>query len=91
MVDVLLGLLFLIAKCYIIVRESAYAYMYPDFYLNCLLAVIVIVSVLCLFLVVLWVGLQCVILTFPGHTHLLFSMRIFKITMYLREYDTKPV
>ena len=29
------------------------------------------VSVLCLFLAVLSVGLQCVILAFSGHTHLL--------------------
>ena len=29
----------------------------------------VAVSVLCLFLTVSWVGLQCVIVAFPGHTH----------------------
>ena len=28
----------------------------------------VTVSVLCLFLTVQWVGLQCVIVAFPGHT-----------------------
>ena len=28
-------------------------------------------SVLCFFLVVPWVGLQCVIVSFSGHTHLL--------------------
>ena len=27
----------------------------------------------CLFLTVLWVGLQCVNVSFPGHTHLLFK------------------
>ena len=32
------------------------------------------VVVLCLFLNVLWVGLQCVILAVPGHTHLLFKL-----------------
>ena len=32
------------------------------------------VSVLCLFLTVPWVGLQCVIVAFPGHTHLLFHV-----------------
>ena len=32
------------------------------------------VNVLCLFLVVLWVGVQCVILAFPSHTHLLFHV-----------------
>ena len=26
------------------------------------------------FLTVLWVGLQCVIMVFPDHTHLLFSL-----------------
>ena len=30
-----------------------------------------IVSVLWLFLTVLWVGLQCVIVVFPDHTHFL--------------------
>ena len=30
------------------------------------------VSELCLFLVMPWGGLQCVIVVFPGHTHLLF-------------------
>ena len=33
---------------------------------------IVIINVLWLFLTVLWVGLQCVIVVFPDHTHLLF-------------------
>ena len=28
------------------------------------------VIVYCLFLTVIWVGLQCVIVSFPGHTHL---------------------
>ena len=35
---------------------------------------IVTIYVLWLFLTVLWVGLQCVILVFPDHTHLLFSV-----------------
>ena len=30
------------------------------------------VSVLCLFLVVPWICLQCVIVVFPGHTHCLY-------------------
>ena len=34
------------------------------------------VKVLYLFLMVPWVGLQCVILAFPGHTHLLCHMLI---------------
>ena len=33
----------------------------------------VAVGFLYLFLVVQWVGLQCVIVAFPGHIHLLFS------------------
>ena len=33
----------------------------------------VAVSVLCLFLTVLWFGLVCVIVVFPDHTHLLFQ------------------
>ena len=83
MVDVLHELLFQITKCHIIVRESAYAYMYPEsqFHFNCLLAVIVVASILCRFRTVPWVGLQCVIVAFPCLTHLFFSMRIFEITM----------
>ena len=34
---------------------------------------IVTISVLWLFFTVPWVGLQCVIVVFPGHTHLLFN------------------
>ena len=41
-------------------------------YFNCLL--MAFDSVLCLFLAVLWVGLQCVIVAFPNHTHLLFHV-----------------
>ena len=33
---------------------------------------LVSVNVLWLFLTVMWVGLQCVIVVFPGHTHLPF-------------------
>ena len=32
------------------------------------------VIMLCLFLGVLWVGLPCVIVAFPGHTHLHFKL-----------------
>ena len=32
------------------------------------------VSVLCLFLMVSWVGLQCIIVALPGHTHFYFVM-----------------
>ena len=34
---------------------------------------IVAIHVLLLFLTVPWVGLQCVIVVFPDHTHLLFA------------------
>ena len=51
---------------------------------------------LCLFLTVPWVGLQCVIVVFPGHTHLLFAVcprakhfhlvaRYCKLGFYFRE------
>ena len=33
------------------------------------------VSVLCLFLNVSWVGLQCMIMALPGHNHLLFGLQ----------------
>ena len=35
-----------------------------------LIVLLMAVSALCLFLTMLWVGLQCVNVTFPGHTHL---------------------
>ena len=37
---------------------------------------LVTVSFLCLLLTVRWVGLGCVIVAFPGHTHLLFKDNI---------------
>ena len=36
---------------------------------------VVAVGVLLLFLTVLWVGLRCVIVVFPGHAHLLFCQK----------------
>ena len=36
---------------------------------------LVTVNVLWLFLTVSWVGMQCVIVVFPDHTHLLFERR----------------
>ena len=35
-----------------------------------------VVSVLCLLLPVPWVGLQCVIVAFPGHIHLFFEVQV---------------
>ena len=36
---------------------------------------IVTINVMCLFLTVPWVGLQCVIVVFPDHTHVLFDTK----------------
>ena len=46
------------------------------------------VSVLFLFLAVSWVGLQCVIVVFAGHTHFLFSSADFfsKINCFKRYF-----
>ena len=41
------------------------------------------VSVLWLFLMVPWVGLQCVILVFPDHTHLIFTFQIQEFSMLI--------
>ena len=35
-----------------------------------LLELLIVFGALCLFLAVSWVGLQCVIVAFPGHTYL---------------------
>ena len=35
-----------------------------------LLGLLIVFGALCLFLAVSWVGLQCVIVAFPGHTYL---------------------
>ena len=40
------------------------------------------VSILCLLLTVLWVGMQCEIVTFPGHTHLLFMLSLSSIQLF---------
>ena len=42
---------------------------------------LVTVSVLWLFLSVLWVSLQCVIVVFPDHTHLRFSMKLLVLVL----------
>ena len=41
------------------------------------------VRVLCLFLRVPWVCLQCVIMVFPGHTHVLVILSIDQLLCYL--------
>ena len=40
---------------------------------------IVTINVLWLFLTVPWVGLQCVIVVFPDHTHLLFKVSLMRL------------
>ena len=42
----------------------------------------VAVIVLCFFLKVQWIGLLCVIVAFPGHTHLPFSFMIYHFLSY---------
>ena len=37
---------------------------------------LVTVNILCLFLAVPWVGLRCVLVVFPDHTHLLYENRL---------------
>ena len=44
---------------------------------------LVTVNVLCLFLTVPWIGLQCVIVVFPDHTHLLFGLKKFAANLPL--------
>ena len=44
---------------------------------------IVTINVLWLFLTVPWVGLQCVIVVFPDHTHLLFALRNINIKILM--------
>ena len=45
---------------------------------------IVTVKVMWLFLTVPWVGLQCVIVVFPDHTHLLFKRKSLLLYMLCR-------
>ena len=49
-----------------------------------LLALFLVFGALCLFLTVSWVGLQCVIVAFPGHTYLfLGTLHMFVSLSYL--------
>ena len=43
---------------------------------------IVTINVLWLFLTVLWVGLQCVIVVFPDHTHFLIMLTYLEVLRY---------
>ena len=45
------------------------------------------VSVLCLFLTVPWVGLQCVIVAFPSHTHFVFTALFQSINQLQKDID----
>ena len=49
------------------------------------------VSVLCLLLVVLWIGLQCVIVAFPGHTHFLIQSKLFITSLVITEYSISDI
>ena len=42
---------------------------------------LVTVNVLRLFLTVLWVGLLCVIVAYPDHTHLLYDQNVYRTSM----------
>ena len=46
------------------------------------------VGVLCLFLMVPWVGLQCVNVAFPGHTYLRVAFQIHLVSMLLPPLST---
>ena len=39
-----------------------------------LLVLLIVFGALCLFLTMSWVGLQCVLVAFPGHTYLFFEV-----------------
>ena len=52
----------------------------PLLYILCL----VTVNVLWLFLTVRWVGLRCVIVVFPDHTHLVFDMVSYRHCVLLK-------
>ena len=41
-------------------------------------------SVLWIFPTMLWVGLQCVIVVFPGHTYLLSVVKVFRCIIYTK-------
>ena len=41
---------------------------------DCFALMVMCISVLCFFLVVLWVGRQSVVFELPGHTHLLINL-----------------
>ena len=38
-----------------------------------------------------WVGLNCVIVVFPGHTHLLFSFLEVSVYVSIRQRRTPPI
>ena len=67
----------MIGPCYVLlsgltlVQSSGGGRIAGCFTLNVfLLALFLVFGALCLFLTASWVGLQCVIVTFPGHTYL---------------------
>ena len=62
------ALLYVLSSFAIILTEKRELDVLRSLYFGCL----VTVNVLWLFITVTWVGLQCVIVVIPGHTHLLF-------------------
>ena len=56
-------------------------------YFSCLLCHLT-VSVLCLFLIVLRVGLQCLVVSFSGHIHLLFHVYLLSSTIKINIVST---
>ena len=48
-----------------------------------------VASVLRIFLVMPWVGLSCVIVAFPGHTHLPFGFPVASQAQYFCELDIR--
>ena len=48
-----------------------------------------VASVLWIFLVVIWVGLYNVVVTFPGHTHLPFDFSVASQANYFCELDIR--
>ena len=52
---------------------------------------IVTINVLWLFLKVLWVGLQCVIVVFPDHTHLPLDTSKFRRSVIVVDFTITPI
>ena len=73
------ALLFVHSSCAIILMRKRKLGALHNFSYRC----IVTINVLWLFLAVRWVGLQCVTVVFPDHTHLLFVSSTLSQTTFL--------